>query len=149
MSLKNKLLEACHNLLATRRSQIQSHIQDLQKDLQSETKNTAGDKHETGRAMLHIELEKAGMQLKALTEQQQMLNRLQESYQNRRVVLGSVVITSGANYFIAISLGQIHIDDQLYYSISQQSPIGQLLTGKTRGERLTFRGEEVKIIKIL
>ena len=38
-----------------------------QKALQSETKSSAGDKHETGRAMLQLEMEKAGQQLSGIT----------------------------------------------------------------------------------
>ena len=38
-------------------------ILDAQNGLQSESKSSAGDKHETGRAMLQLEAEKLGKQL--------------------------------------------------------------------------------------
>ena len=39
---------------------MKKSILELQQSLDSETKSSAGDKHETGRAMLQIDLEKAG-----------------------------------------------------------------------------------------
>lgn len=60
MSLKEELYELCVDFVDSRLSTIQQTIESNQKALTSETKSSAGDKHETGRAMLQLEMEKAG-----------------------------------------------------------------------------------------
>src|SRR5690606_37486162 len=61
--LKQLLFDKCSEYIETRLSTIQSNIGEIQESLTSETKSSAGDKHETGRAMLQLEREKAGQQL--------------------------------------------------------------------------------------
>lgn len=50
--LKQLLFDKCSDYVETRFSTIQSSIEEIQESLTSETKSSAGDKHETGRAML-------------------------------------------------------------------------------------------------
>ena len=63
MNLKEALFKQCEAFVNKRLRNIEEVISSNQKALQSETKSTAGDKHETGRAMLQLEMEKAGQQL--------------------------------------------------------------------------------------
>ena len=55
--------------------------------------------------------------------------------------LGSLIITNKANYFLAISAGEIRIDNKAYYAISPSSPIGQLLLGRQLGDTINFAKE--------
>ena len=66
MTLKETLLSKCHEFIDERHQRIQRTIDEIKVSLQSETKSSAGDKHETGRAMLQLEREKAGQQLKKI-----------------------------------------------------------------------------------
>ena len=43
--------------------QAQAAFQELQGSLEGESKSTAGDKHETGRAMVQMEMEQAALRL--------------------------------------------------------------------------------------
>jgi transcription elongation GreA/GreB family factor len=56
-----------------------------------------------------------------------------------------LVFTSKSNYFIAISAGNISVDDQQFYTISMDTPIGLLLTAKRIGDEVFFRDEKIKI----
>ena len=76
MYLKEKLHKQCQDALNQRLEVIKSTISDIQNSLQSETKSTAGDKHETGRAMLQLEREKAGNQLAELQKQIGILHKI-------------------------------------------------------------------------
>ncbi|MEM1003158.1 MAG: 3-oxoacyl-ACP synthase [Bacteroidota bacterium] len=147
--MKEFLLETCEKGLNARLSRIQKTINDIETSLNSETKSTAGDKHETGRAMLQLEREKAGAQLKDLQRQQEVLGRIQIEIKSERVALGSLVITNKASYFMSTSLGEIKFENQIIYAISLQSPIGQLLMGKSVGDITNFRGVDIQIDKIL
>ncbi len=149
MNLKKELLELCHAFLNDRLNRIEKTISGIETSLNSETKISAGDKNETGRAMLQLEREKAGVQLRELEEQKLVLSRIQYQNSSQRVALGSIVFTSKANYFIATSIGELISNNQVFYAISLQSPMGQLLKGKAMGDFLEFRNESIKIIKIL
>ena len=149
MKLKLELLEHCHKALDQRLAGIQQMLSDLANSLHSETKSTAGDKHETGRAMLQLEREKLGAQLREAERQKAQLYRISSSASGGRIALGSLVQTSEAFYFLASSLGQIKIEGTSYFVISIGSPMGQLLLGKAEGEWLSFRGTEIQIIKVL
>jgi len=63
LELKKQLYNQCSDFIEHRLLIIKSTINDIQESLDSETKSSAGDKHETGRAMLQIDLEKACNQL--------------------------------------------------------------------------------------
>ena len=75
--------------------------------------DSAGDKHETGRAMLQLEMEKAGQQLKEVQEMKLQLERINLASSTEIVHLGSIVKTNTATYFIAISKGEIKIRELL------------------------------------
>jgi transcription elongation GreA/GreB family factor len=125
-----------------------NRIENIQESLQSETKSSAGDKHETGRAMLQLEREKAGNQLKDIQLQQEIFSRVNIQTTSEVVCLGSLVKTNVATYFIAISVGKLAIDEIRYFAISPSSPIGQMLLGKAVDDQFSFNGVEQQIIEI-
>lgn len=145
LELKKKLFNACLLFIENRYAVIQNTINEIQESLTSETKNTAGDKHETGRAMLQLEREKAGNQLAEILKSKGALYKIDISKISQKVSLGSVVYTSNNNYFIAISSGLLNIDNRSFYAISPNTPIGQLLMGKMAGDEVDFRGNRFKI----
>ena len=149
MNIKQDLYNQCLQLVDKRYKSIQNHIADIQNSLLSETKSSAGDKHETGRAMLQLEREKAGHQLAEVNKLRTALSKVDIEKNQTQVGIGSLVLTSKANYFIAVSLGQLKIDDKTAYAISPGTPIGQLLLGKTLGEEIMFNNSTFIIEKIL
>ena len=132
---------------------VEEILHSHQKSLQSETKSSAGDKHETGRAMIQLEMEKASQQLTGISEMNQILSKMDSSNSgksNRKMAhLGSVVYTAKANYFLSISAGQIVTENKVFYAISTSSPIGKLLLGKLENEEFLFDGKPIKIQKIV
>jgi len=149
MSIKKELYNKCQEFVTGKLKTIEKTIQSNKNALNSETKSSAGDKHETGRAMLQLEMEKAGQQLVVVNEMQQQLDRIDFETDSSLVRLGSVVITSQMNYFIAVSAGQFKIDNKSYFAISLNSPIGILLIGKSEGETIQFRNQLIKIKEVL
>jgi len=117
--------------------------------LRSETKSSAGDKHETGRAMLQLEMEKAGQQLSAVQQMQQTLAKINSSKPSTNIALGSVIKTSSAYYYLGISAGELTIKETVYFAISPSSPIGKLLMGKKVEDTFIWRGKEIKIDRVL
>jgi len=105
MNVKEQLSEFCQEYVDGRIIRIQNSINSLQESLSSETKSSAGDKHETGRAMLQLEREKLGQQLLEVERMAIILSRISISIKTNAVVLGSWVKTSKRDYFLAISAG--------------------------------------------
>ena len=142
--IKKELFVQCLEYCKIKHEGIHFQIEEIVKALTMETKSSAGDKHETGRAMLHLEREKLGNQLAQVQKLQETLSRIQIEKTSKTIGLGSVVYTSQANYFIAISAGQFQIDNVVFYAISAQTPIGKLLIGKKLGDEISYR--EMKFI---
>lgn len=148
MNIKQELYKVCKTFVQSKLETIKRTIQSNKNALNSETKSSAGDKHETGRAMLQLEMEKAGQQLKEVQEMQLQLDKINLASNTEVVHLGSIVKTNSATYFISISKGQIELNNEVYFAISSQSPIGQLLLGKRVNEEVAFRNQQIKIMGI-
>ncbi|WGH74634.1 hypothetical protein P8625_11100 [Tenacibaculum tangerinum] len=94
MSIKEELYKQCEEYVNKRLQTVEETISSYQKSLQSETKSSAEDKHETGRAMLQLEMEKASQQLKGIAQMKETLAKIDTKVNSTNVCLGSVVITS-------------------------------------------------------
>jgi len=149
MSIKLELYDFCLEFVDNRFQIIQNTIKEIQESLLSETKSSAGDKHETGRAMLQLEREKSGNQLAEIQKLKTILNKVNSEAKHQKIALGSVVYTTQSNYFIAISAGEIVLDSKRFYAISQATPIAKLLISKTVGDEVLFRNTTIRITQIL
>ncbi len=147
-TIKEQLYTFCVTTINDRLSRINHTITHVQEALTSETKSTAGDKHETGRAMLQLEREKAGQQLAEVQKLQQIVSRINFQMNSDHIHLGSVVYTSSSNYYIGISAGKFVIDSIVFYAIAANTPIGKILIGKKTGDRVLFNGKEIEILTI-
>jgi transcription elongation GreA/GreB family factor len=148
MNIKEVLYKKCEEFLKNRFNVIQKTIDDIQNSLQSETKSSAGDKHETGRAMLQLEREKAGNQMAEIQKLKETLHRISIETKTQKVALGSVIFTSISNYFIAISAGEIEVENSNFYAISASTPIAKLLLSKQTGDTIKFRDIAFTITEI-
>jgi hypothetical protein len=120
---------------------IQSEIN---ASLQSETKSSAGDKHETARSMIQLEQEKLGKQLldwELIRENILKLN-LSDSIINNK----NLIETSKGWFFIFCHIGKITINGKNVMAISSASPLGNQLLQQEKGMDLKFNGETYKIL---
>ncbi|WP_298532059.1 3-oxoacyl-ACP synthase [uncultured Algibacter sp.] len=148
LNTKKDLYRFCSAFVEGRLETIKSTIKDIQISLTTETKSSAGDKYETGRAMLHLEREKAGNQLVEIQKVKETLSKIDIDKSLEKVGLGSVVFTSNLNYFIAISAGEIMVKGVKFYAVSASTPIAKLLLSKTVGNHVQFRNSTFTITKI-
>lgn len=148
MNIKEELLKKCHQFVNNRLQNIEETISSNQTALQSETKSSAGDKHETGRAMLQLEMEKAGQQLANIQQMKETLAKIDVLKKSTNAHLGSLVKTNTGNYFLSVSAGQLKVDNELYFAVSVSSPIGKLLLGKSVNEQVMFNSKNIKLLSI-
>jgi hypothetical protein len=149
MDIKEKLLQACKVFAHDKLQAIQENLHELNDSVNSDSKSTAGDKHETGRAMLHLEQEKAGEQLLQAQDMVQAVEKISLQKANAKAHLGSLIKTNRGLFFIAISAGKITIDQQDYFAVSPKAPIAQKLIGCAVGEQVKFNGVDYKIVEII
>jgi len=149
LEIKRKLFQFCNHFIDARLQTIQKQIEEIQFSLLSETKSSAGDKHETGRAMLQLEREKAGNQLSEIVKVKEALYKINTENRSQTIGLGSVVYTTQNNYYVAISSGELVFEGDKFYAISPNTPIGQLLIGKIVGDEVVFKDKKFKILNLL
>jgi transcription elongation GreA/GreB family factor len=143
--IKATVLHHLQAILDQKLQEAQASIATMQASLGNETKSTAGDKYETGRAMVQIELQKLADQRDKIDVQLQTLAKVDLQKASPKVEFGSLVETDKERYFVAIGLGKIEVDGGICYVISLDSPIGKTLQGKKAGDSLNFQGREIVV----
>ena len=114
-------------------------MQNAQDSANEETKSSAGDKYETGRAMAQIERDRHAQLFDQLRQERAVLDRIDPDFVFQRVGLGALVTTSVGVFFVSISAGMVVIDGQKVIAMSPQSPLGASLMGKQAGDSFLFQ----------
>ncbi|MCO5260806.1 MAG: GreA/GreB family elongation factor [Crocinitomicaceae bacterium] len=146
---KLQFLQYLHQFIVSKVERLQNEINDLQRDNASDTKSTAGDKHETGRAMLHLEMEKLSTQLQEYQQQLQTINGyLSQTTQPLKIANGSLIELSSGWFFLGLPIGKVTFNNTPVFCLSQQAPLGQELMGKEVGESVLLQTRKINIISI-
>ncbi len=153
--MKKILHEKCIELIENNINILQQSINTAQQTANEDTKSSAGDKYETTRAMMQIEIESNMKRLAEARKTQKILNEIifhtdyTNQNTNQNIVLGSIVITDKGTFFMSIGIGQMLIENEKYFVISPDSPIGSLLMNKKINEKIVFNTKEFIILDIL
>ncbi len=146
---KSEVYQALCSSMDEQINKLRSLLDDLMEGGSGDTKSSAGDKHETGRAMAQLEQEKLSKQLMELLKQQETIRKIDPSVKSKTVQLGSLVKTNKGWYFFSTSLGIISIGKESVFCLSIQAPIAQLMLGKKDKDSVKFNGQEVCIDAII
>ena len=150
INLKDLLFNHCENHINTKLKNYLKIDQELFKSLNEETKSSAGDKHETTRAMIQIEREKNSKRIKEIENSKKQLIVIKSvQLNNLKVSPGSIIFTSNNNYFISISSEIYSSDTNKIYCVSTNTPIAKSYLGKKIGDIVIFNNIESKIEKII
>jgi transcription elongation GreA/GreB family factor len=147
--LKRKLLDACRRYVADRIATATQAMNDAQRSANEEDKSSAGDKYETGRAMMQIERDKAAYQVEEALKLKRAIDQINPDVRHDKISLGSVVITSTLKIYIAIGAGKTNVDGEDFLIIAPQSPLGKALLMRKINEQFTFNNQVNTIVKIL
>lgn len=123
-------------------------MESAQLSANEETKSSAGDKYETGRAMAQNQRDMYARQYQQILAEKQVLDRMDPHFVSPRVIPGSYVSTSNGDFFISVSIGPVKFEDGQVMVVSPASPIGKLLIGKQVKDRVLFQGKELVVIGI-
>ena len=148
MSLKTTIFQHFKSLLSGKINALEEELAALAISAASETKSTAGDKHETALAMLQIEQENKRRQLKEWLVQMAVFNRIDPTVVSADVRIGSLVETAQDWFFISVALGNAMIDGKKIYALSPVSPLGRQLVGAKTGDTVEMNDRLYKIISL-
>jgi transcription elongation GreA/GreB family factor len=143
--LKFELQQQCKDLIKIRYESVNKTIANIEQALRDESKSASGDKHHIERAMLQIQREEAGKQLREIEKVMFQLDKVTISDVSETIRLGSIIETNQANFFISISVGKLEVKDTIYLGVSPVAPIGRCLLGKVKNEQFNFNGVVYKI----
>ena len=147
-TIKTALHQHCLTLAEERIASLQQILKEAQQAANNETKSSAGDKHETGRAMAQLETEKLTTQLSEALNIKQNLAQINPTNTNNTVVLGSIVHTNKGNFYLAASIGKVALESEIFFAISPASPIGKLMLTKKEKESFSLNGSEYTILAV-
>ncbi|MDA0912963.1 MAG: 3-oxoacyl-ACP synthase [Bacteroidetes bacterium] len=136
---KSILIRESEKRLRKTISALDDEIQSLRESRAADGKSSAGDKHETGRAMADLELGRLNAQRQKFAKLRADLMEIKDS-KATSIQLGSVVQTQKGVYFLAVPLGRVETQGQTVYVISTISPLGQALLGHSRGDSFVING---------
>lgn len=145
--MKEELISHLKELLEAKLAASQNNFTEIQESLLNDSKSSAGDKHETARAMAQIELEQAGKQLNEIEKLIQNFKQLNFD-SSEQIKLGSLLETENAYFFLSIALGKIEIFSKPVYCIGIQAPITQAILGKKVNDSFTFNQQKSTILSI-
>ena len=143
--LKEQLLEHLHKLLDEKIEVARHSMTSAKEARDDDTKSSAGDKYETDRAMMQMEVEKYQVQLGKTFALKNELAQINPSKSYSKAEFGCLVVCNTGNYFLAIGIGKIVIQQEIYYCLSTASPIGVQLLGKGVGDQVQFQGRTIVI----
>jgi len=148
MDIKYQLFQQCEMIINARIDTIQERLSSLAESKKNETKSSAGDKFETGRAMLQIEEDKCKSQLAEANLVKMTLKSIPTNLDHDMIRMGHLVGTTNGEYFLSIGAGKIKIDDRTYFAVSAKSPIAKLLLGRKEKDNFVFNNKSIQINKI-
>lgn len=138
-------IETCKSYLADKIQALSFIMQEVTDSANNETKSSAGDKHETARAMMQLEQEKLSKQIADLAEQKNEFDKIDFTKSSTQISQGSLVETNKGLFLIAGSIGKIEVDSKSVFVISNKSPLALAFIGKQQKDSLSFNGVEYLI----
>ena len=138
-------LEALNNKI----NDLRLILQESYPSMFDDSKSSAGDKHETALAMAQLEQEKLTKQLNILLLQEASMKVIDPTLKHQKITIGSLVQTNKGWYYFSISLGQLICQNNAFFALSLEAPLGQIMRGKVAGEQVTFNGMITEIIGVI
>ena len=128
-------------------AELESGLDAVQKRANSQQKSSAGDKHETTRAMAHLEQERYAQMLRESFALQHQLLAVDVEEAHDEVELGALLVTTVGCFYIAPGLGKIDAEPRCWV-MSPTAPLAEELEGLEVGDRFQFRRQWAEIIEI-
>jgi hypothetical protein len=148
IAFKQKLFSACITLLDEKINALYTALNDLTAGAETDSKSSAGDKHETSRAMMQLEHENISRQLDGLLKEKNKLTVI-DIGRSMQITAGSLLKTNHGYIFLSVAMGKVTVDSEDVLTLSPQSPLGNKLLGHVAGESVEMNGIQYVIREVL
>ena len=145
MLSKPVVYNALREELDLRKSRIEESLSDSLKSMTRETKSSAGDKHETSRAMAQLEQEKLSSQLSNATQLKGIISGINPEEEHTEIQFGSLIQLDQNWYFLSVGMGSMMVGNKNVFCLSAATPLGRVLLKKKLGDEVSFNGKSMKI----
>lgn len=147
-TLKEKLTAKVISHLEEGLSDIRASIKDAEEAANQEEKSSAGDKFETGREMMQLEMSKLASQENQQYKMLEMARAIRADKTMHEVQSGAVVRTEQGVFLFLAPVGKLKADGVEFYGVSIQSPLGQKLLGLKKGETTELNGRKLTVLDL-
>ena len=148
LEIKHQLYQIVSEQIMQRINDAETAIAEARKASENDTKSSAGDKYETGRAMMQQEIDLNSRQLLEARKLQAQLQQVNPDTKHTIAQAGSLVETDQGSFYLAVGSGTLFVGGKRYYAISVAAPMGLALKGKKAGESFKLNGKEFKVLKV-
>ncbi len=145
VTFKQKVYSCCQQQLNTKIQNLQLVLDDLKEGAESDAKSSAGDKHETARAMMQIEQEKISSQLREFKKQKNDLEKIDINTPSLKIINGSLIKANNSYFFLSVAIGKVNVEEIPVMMFSTQSPMGQKMLGHKKGDLIEMNGITYRI----
>jgi transcription elongation GreA/GreB family factor len=145
---KKQILNTIIEIIDNQIESIKIALAAAKESRDNETKCSVGDKYETSRTLMQLEVEKNRVLLNQTLNKKNKLSQISTNKKHDCVGFGSMVNTDNEKYFISFALRKIEVNNEQYYCISLNSPIGSLLKNKKAGDEINIQGKKITILEI-
>lgn len=128
--------------------QLNELLKDAYDSVAGDSKSSAGDKHETGRAMAQLEQEKIGAQLGEMEKLRNIVQRIAPKNSHSMIQAGSLVKTSNGWFYLAAGIGIITVEKNQIFCMTTAAPLGKILIGKKQGDEIEWQGKKIEIQQV-
>ena len=144
--VKHLVAQALIAHLESAQAEAVARLDSLKEALESEAKSTAGDKHETGRAMIHQEMEHVDATRERCDHHiREVIKWRNADVQPQKVNPGVLVQTDGPWVLVGIPLGKIQSADALLLAISAEAPVAKAWQGAKVGDSVQLGPQTLTI----
>lgn len=144
---KTKVKEALVQNLQDRLQAIQTQLDALKSDMNAEAKSTSGDKHETGRAMIQLEMENMGKQHQNW-ESFYLIAKGLDTEAHHVAKAGSLLKMNDLWHYLSVGIGKIQCDGEDIFCLAPSAPLAQMILGISAGSKITFNQRTLEIQEI-
>ena len=145
---KETLINLIETILNDKISNLNKDINSLKESQKNDTKSSMGDKYETGRAMIQLELEKYHSRLRNNKEMLAILLKINPKLKTEIIQSGSLIKTNHGWFFISIGIGKVTLENNTKVIVlSPISPLGRMFLNKSKNESFDFQKRQYQIIE--
>ncbi len=145
-SLKAKIINECIKIQKQKVAINEKAINDIQQVAKEYEKPT--DIYDSFITQEQTKKELLINQLEKLVNELQILKRIDKDIKYSKIDFGAVVITNKSKLFISTGIGKITIDNDVYYAISQKSPLFESMKNLKKGNNFIFNDNSFEIIDV-